>query len=566
MKRTKRPTRGSGKGAVNAKKGKDKIHNSTPLPLSEETSRKLAALPPVEYDQLRKDESKRLGIRVSVLDDLVAQQRNQDKPAPAVESKDSGKKQSTLLLELADDVELFHDGADAYADIDFGDHRETMALRSQFRQWFKREYWVAFGTAPSESAMQEALGVLEGIALWEGVERKVHVRVAEHDGKVYLDLADEGWRVVEISPSGWKVVTRPAVKFVRRNGMLPLPAPETGGDLQALRPFVNVESDEKFILLASTLLGALHPRGPYTPLILGGEQGSAKSTVARLLRLLIDPNMVPLRSPPRNEKDLIVAARNSWLICFDNISTLPQWLSDAICRLATGGGLGDRLLFTNLEESLCSVKRPIILNGIGSMATSSDLIDRSIILELEPLSDFRDELEFFEAFEAIRPQLLGSLMDAVSAALRGLPDAQPKDHSLRMMDFSKWIIAAEPALPWTAGSFETAYRRNRGDAVDVVLDDLVADGVRSLLEADPYAELTPTELLLKLADVSDDRVTRSKDWPKTPASLSTQLRRLAPAFRCIGIKISLDDPKTGKRLRTTSGQRLIRLEKAGKTE
>ncbi len=92
------------------------------------------------------------------------------------------------------------------------------------------------------------------------------------------------------------------------------------------------------------------------------------------------------------------------------------------------------------------------------------------------------------------------------------------------------------------------------------------DGVRSLLEADPYAELTPTELLLKLADVSDDRVTHSKDWPKTAASLSTQLRRLAPAFRCVGIEISLDDPKTGKRLRTTSGQRLIRLEKAGKTE
>ncbi len=200
------------------------------------------------------------------------------------------------------------------------------------------------------------------------------------------------------------------------------------------------------------------------------------------------------------------------------------------------------------------------------MARSSDLIDRSIILELEPLSNFRDELEFFEDFEAIRPQLLGSLMDAVSAALRGWPNVQPKNRTLRMMDFSKWIVAAEPALPWTTGSFETAYARNRGDAVDVVLDDLVADGVRSLLEPDPCVELTPTDLLLKLADLTGDRAVRSRDWPKTPASLSIQLRRLAPAFRRIGIEIMLDDAKTGKRLRTTSGQRLIRLEKAGKTE
>ncbi len=88
MTKTIRPTRGSGKGAVNAKKGKDKIHNSTPPPLSEETIRKLAALPPVEYDQLRKDEAKRLGIRVSVLDDLVRRERKARKPAPAVEPED----------------------------------------------------------------------------------------------------------------------------------------------------------------------------------------------------------------------------------------------------------------------------------------------------------------------------------------------------------------------------------------------------------------------------------------------------------------------------------------------
>ncbi len=129
------------------------------------------------------------------------------KTAPARASQDSDKKQSTLLLELVDDVVLFHDGADAFADIDFGDHRETLQLRSFFRPWVRCEYFRTHGTAPSESAMQEALGVLEGRALFEGDERKVHVRVAQHGGCLYLDLCDQAWRVVEISPSGWKVVT-----------------------------------------------------------------------------------------------------------------------------------------------------------------------------------------------------------------------------------------------------------------------------------------------------------------------------------------------------------------------
>jgi hypothetical protein len=248
--------------------------------------------------------------------------------------------QATRLVGLARDAgaTLFHTPeGEAYASILVEGHTETWPLKVKgFRRWLARLFYEEYDKAPGSQAIQDALGVLEGKAIFDGDAFPVYTRLAEHNGAVYLDLGDITWQAVEITSSRWQVIGTPPVKFRRAAGMLPLPEPVRGGTLAALRPFVNVGSDDDWRLLVSWLLCALRPTGPYPVLVVYGEQGSAKSSLVRVLRALVDPNKAALRTTSREERDLVIAATNGWLIALDNLSHLPDWLSDALCRLAAG--------------------------------------------------------------------------------------------------------------------------------------------------------------------------------------------------------------------------------------
>src|SRR5439155_19306181 len=131
---------------------------------------------------------------------------------------------------------------------------------------------------------------------FEGPMRPVYLRVGEAEDRLYLDLADDNWRVIEISSRGWQVVANPPVRFKRTKGMLPLPIPEQGGSIDKLARFINVQSEDQFVLTVAWLLGCLRSHGPYPVLAITGEQGSAKPSFSRTMRNLVDPNAVPLRS------------------------------------------------------------------------------------------------------------------------------------------------------------------------------------------------------------------------------------------------------------------------------
>jgi len=168
-------------------------------------------------------------------------------------------------------------------------------------------------------------------------QHKVSVRLAEQDGLIYLDLADEFWRCVEIGANGWRIAEKPPVRFRRSTGMQPLPLPVRGGSIESLAPFLNLASENDFVLVVAWLLGALRAGGPYPVLAIAGEQGSAKTVLSKLLRALIDPNVAPVRALPPNERELFIAAGNGHVLAFDNVSGLPPWLSDTLCRLTSGG-------------------------------------------------------------------------------------------------------------------------------------------------------------------------------------------------------------------------------------
>ena len=198
-----------------------------------------------------------------------------------------------VLLKVASAAGLFHtsDGA-AFADLIFDGHRETWPLCSKrFRSWLRQQYYERTWGAPTPSAVSAALNVLEAQAQFDGPERKVSIRVAEQDGVIYLDLADEFWRCVEIGRAGWRIADDVPVRFRRLAGMLPLPLPARGGSIAELRRFVNLPRHDDFVLVVAWLLGALRAGGPFPLLAISGEQGSAKTVLSKMLRALVDPSV-----------------------------------------------------------------------------------------------------------------------------------------------------------------------------------------------------------------------------------------------------------------------------------
>jgi hypothetical protein len=472
---------------------------------------------------------------------IVEQEAAPDRSKDAASDKTNvagGRKQADVLIGIAESAELFHapDGA-GFADVEINNHRETWSLRSKgFRRWLARRFFEDTSGAPNSDAMQSALNVVEAKAHFDAPEREVHVRVGGLNGRIYLDLCDKEWHAVEVDAEGWRVINRPPVRFRRAAGMRALPIPITGGSVDSLRTFLNVQSDSDFVLVVSWLVAALRGCGPYPLLALAGEQGSAKSTFSQILRALTDPNTAPLRSLPREERDLFIAANNGHVLAFDNVSGVPVWLSDALCRISTGGGFSVRQLYTDQDESLFDAMRPIILNGIDDAVTRPDLADRAIILSLPPIPEGarRSEAEIMATFEADRPRILGALLDAIAQGSKRLPSIR-LDKLPRLADFALWATACETAL-WQPGSFRAAHYGNLEEALENVIEaDCVAVAVRLLMETRAEWTGKASALLPALAGLAGERA--AKDWPTNPRALSSRLTRTATVLRKIGISI-----------------------------
>ena len=279
---------------------------------------------------------------------------------------------------------------------------------------------------------------------------------------------------------GWSVVDRPSIHFRRPQGLLPLPMPSRDGSIDPLRSYVN-RTDSDFRLLIAWLATGLRPIGPYPILALYGEQGSAKSTLARITRLLIDPQDAALLAEPRSTRDLMVTAVNGWLVSFDNISVVPAWLSDSLCRLASGGSFATRLL-SNDERSVINAQRPVILNGIEDFVRRGDLADRGVFLHLPPIGPARrrNEREFWASFQHDHPRIFGGVLDLVVGGLPGLP-LNRSEGVTALADFAAFGEAVGRGMGWPAGSFLSAYNDNRRDATMATLEDsLVAEALVAL--------------------------------------------------------------------------------------
>ncbi|MCZ6836985.1 MAG: bifunctional DNA primase/polymerase [Planctomycetota bacterium] len=469
------------------------------------------------------------------------------------EPSSSKESQATILVGLCDDIELFHDDDRAYATLQIGDRIETLLLRSRaFKRWLSRQFYKTIGKAPNSQSLSDAIGVLEGKGLFDGPEHRVHVRLAEHEGAIYLDLADEHGHIVCVTLHGWDLLTETPVRFRRPRGMQTLPMPSREGEVGELRQFINLERNEDFMLLVAWLVAALRPGLPVPVLAFSSEQGSGKSTASRLLRGLIDPNEAPIRCEPREVRDLMIAAGNGLVVAYDNLSRIQPWLSDSLCRLSTGGGFSTRVLYENDEEQIFDALRPVLLNGIEELGERSDLLDRTIRLSLPsiPEEERQPEQVIFAQFERARPRILGGLLTAVSAALSRI-DAVNLDRLPRMADFARWIVAAESALPWPEGGFMQAYTDNRAGAHELALEaSPISEPLRKFAEIKVNWTGTATDLLRELEEHADEQTRKQRGWPKYPNTLGNQLRRVAPNLRAVGVSIEFPE-------RTHQGRTLI---------
>lgn len=484
---------------------------------------------------------------------------------PETEEKPPRKSQADKLVELVveENCILFHDQfKEPYAHVLITGHRETWKLKSrQFKRWLCTKYWESEEKAPHTNAISSALTILEGKACFDGRKIKLENRVAMFEGAIWYDLSNEDWQAVKISHNGWEIVNDPPILFRRYAHQQPQVLPiKQKGDLKALLPFVNLVKSEQGHLLLVYLASCFIPEIPHPIPILYGPQGAAKTTLARMLRALIDPSTVGVLSMPTVGNDLIQQISHHWFAFFDNVTFMPDWASDALCRAVTGEGFSKRELYSDDEDIIYNFMRCIGLNGINLAAKKPDLLDRGILFKLDRIANNRrkSERDIWKDFEYVRPAILGGIFDVISAAM-GLYEDVHLDEMPRMADFTLWGCAIAEVLNGTREDFLKTYYANIGDQhEEAIHENLVATLIITFMEDKDEWEGSPSDFYKALFDLVEEEKLNFKGsgWPKSVSLLSRRINEVKTNLAEKNILV--ESEKVG------NGKRIIRIENTAK--
>ena len=508
-------------------------------------------------------------------------EKEEKKAAKNLEGK---KSQATQLIELAQEHEVFNSDDEAYAVVESADGiRQVWPVKSPgYKRLLTGLYWQKNQSGCNKNSVLEALDTIEARGIHEGETKNVYLRVANLGDRLYVDLVDKHWQVVEVTRDGWQILKKSPVNFIRKNGMRALLSPRDGMHIMELAGFLNMP-DPQLKLAIAWLLGSLRGRAAYPVMVINGRQGSGKSTASKMLRLLVDPSRVPMRPPPREPRDLVISAINAHLLALDNLSGIDHVMSDQICRFSTGAGFDPRALFTDLDQILIQVEKPVLINGIDELATRPDLAERSIVLNLPVIQKRHDEHTLWKSFEEALPGLLGGLLTCLSDCLKNEQTTREKlieENKLpRMADFAIWVTAAEQSLGWESGEFLQIYGENQmrtaaenieSNSIATVLLALLADldsdqiwqdspehWKRLLknyvdtskkpkgLDKKPWV-ISPTDLYEALSNRAGKKV-NSKSWPQSTRGLKNTITRIADDLKKFGIDVEHDKGSGGKR-------------------
>ena len=459
--------------------------------------------------------------------------------AEAPDDKPERKSAATMLVEIAEERYEFgvSDAGEAYAIPRVGP-KVVQLLRggkTSLRGQLARTYFARYHKAAPQQALADALLVIEGTAQESDREHVLHLRVAEHGASLWLDLADQTGRAVRIDATGWAVEDRAPVLFKRTALNGPLPTPVPGGSLDELWHWLNVTKEDR-PLVAAYLVAALRPALPHPVLNLSGEQGSGKTTAQKVLVTVLDPGPVPNRKPPRDADSWVTAAAGSWVVGLDNLSDIPDWLSDSICRAGTGEGDVRRKLYTDGEFAVFAFRRCIVITGIDLGAVNGDLADRMLPIHLDVISGSArlEENELWPGWGEAHPRILGAVLDLAASVAAVFPSVRLETKP-RMADFAR-VLACVDRVLGTNGLDRYCDKQGAlasesltGDVFVVAIAEAFTDRfVGTSVEL--VAAITPT----------DEKWKPPRDWPKTARAATARLRRQAPVMRKAGWTVEED--------------------------
>jgi len=469
-----------------------------------------------------------------------------DQPeAESTNSREDRRNQADRLIgyALEDVQELFTDQHGApHALID----GEPVPLTSRCYSWLRRLMWEEEERSVSGEYLKMAAGTLSAHAEFSGESRELYTRAAWHEGILYYELRPG--KVVRAGPGGWTFEAHPPVLFRHYVNLKPLPDPEAGGSLDVLDGLVNLKSERDRRLFKAYLvtLPLEHVGRPI--LNASGAMGSGKTTIQRLIKRLLDPTAPEtVRFDPR---DFLQKAMHAFVIMLDNQNTIPEWASDTLCRLVTGEADSKRRLYTDDEDFIIELRRATLLNGINVPTDRGDVLDRSLVVELERIPDGerKSEEELWERFEAEHPKLLGALFDTLSKAI-ALKRSLKMSRRPRLADWGEYAASVYEVMGWGAEQFlsdwdEIIKLQNRS-----TLDGSpVAQAIIKFMEDRERFEGSSTELHKKLENIAEEigvSIVRDKAWPKSARWLWRRIQEVVPLLVGVGIEASRERDEAG---------------------
>jgi len=467
-----------------------------------------------------------------------------------------------IHLCLEQELTLFHDQHEkCYVRIKQDNINVTLPLRSKpFKSWLSNLLWQREEKAPGSEALTGAINVLSAKALFNGKKHVLYNRVAPADDGIWVDMADENWRAIKITAEGWRIVDDPPILFKRYSHQKPLAEPKPGGDPRKFLDLVNIDKEDENtrLLLLCTVISYLIPLIPHVIVVLHGIQGSGKTCLFKVIRCLIDPSAVDVLTLPRDERERVQQLAHHWLAFYDNVTSLPTWMSDTLCRAATGGGFTKRELYTDDSDIIYNFKRCVGINGINIAAQRGDLLDRSLLVGLSDIPHGRRKTEEFllKQLEKCKGEILGGFLDTLVKAIRAYPTIKPET-LFRMADFTKWGCAIAVALGYAQDDFIKAYEAK----VKVQIEEAahaspLATVLLDYMQTHENWDDTPSKLFTALLNHAKELgiSTRQKAWPKAPHVLIRQLNELIPSLKALGWEVVTGLKSGGtRRLRINRG-------------
>lgn len=376
-------------------------------------------------------------------------------------SSNQSQADKIVNLMLEREVDLFCDQFQQPCMIRADNPLLAVRLQSQsVRSQLSSSFWNEYGKAAGTESITRAITTLEGLARESKELRDVYNRVAQVGNTVYYDLGDNK-HVVVISNDGWEMHTEVPVVFRRLNHQKPQVLPDKDGSINTILEFLNLTDDIQETLLTTYLPVSLLANIPRPIILLHGPQGSGKSTALELLRSLLDPSQTPLLTLPNDKNEIVQQADHHFCYYLDNISHFNHDTSDLLCRLVTGGAFSKRVLYTVDDDFLYKFKKAIALNGVTQFANHPDLLDRTIILQLNRIDESTREHEesLWTRFNEAKPKMLGGLFNALSATLSIAPELE-LSRLPRMADYYRYACGVARYLGITQEKFDEANNRN----------------------------------------------------------------------------------------------------------